>query len=248
MPPIRVSPRTCPVLRRDQLAHGPLRRPIQTHPRKHRLRVRILQRVRQPNRQLRRYIPQPNRVQPRSQHCFHHIAKFTYDPLRSPPAQQLAHLCRHALPRHQPQAVLPLPRCPRRALLQREPVHRRKTQRPQDPQRILVKPRPCLTHAADHAALQILSPAKAVAQPLLRAVRHRVHGKIPPRQIALHLAHEFHRVRPPVVGVFPVHAVRRHLIRLPARDHRQRAVHNTRLDHAQPRKRRPHLFRRRVRA
>ena len=60
-----------------------------------------------------------------------------------------------------------------------EIINRRKAQRPQDAQRVLLKAQGRLPNTAKHARRQILAPVKSIHQARLGVPRHGVDGEIP---------------------------------------------------------------------
>jgi hypothetical protein len=157
-------------------------------------------------------------------------------------AQQLVHLRPDALRRDIRQQRRRLPQRRGGPLLDGKAQHRGEPQRPQDAQRVLLKPPFRFSHAPQDARLQVLPPAVQVDDLPPPVHGNGVHRQVPAAQVVLQPAGKRHRVRPPVVGVVPVRAERGHLDGHLPRPDGHRPVLQPRGDGI-PRKQREHLLR-----
>ncbi len=121
--------------------------------------------------------------------------------------QLLPDTLRGDLPQQFPARVQPLGR----AILNRKFQHSRKPHAPEDPQGVLAKALPGLTHTPQYPPPQVVSPSKGIPQ-LSPAIHcHSIDGEVPPSQILLQGAGKANRFRPPVIPVRAIYPEGGHL-------------------------------------
>ena len=165
------------------------------------------------------------------QHPGDDVMVFPQHAPRALPTQKPGQLGADALCRHAGKVASPGVDSLGRAFFNAQPVDRRKPQRPQHAQRVLVKAALSLAHAADHPCAQILLPAEGIHQPLCGMIGHGVDGEIPPGQVLPYIGDEGDAVGMAVIGIRAIYPKGGDLVGHMVQHHGEGAVLQTGFHH-----------------